>query len=208
MNGMSTETKLIDSRHLVLCFNIHQPKRLAKVSIEESDNMLLDSETDEQIMKRIAAHCYIPTNTLLQRLIEQYPNIKVSFSLSGLALEQMAAYAPEALASFRKLAETGAVDFIAEPYYHSLAFLLDSDEFEIQVLQHVEKIIEYFGVRPTVFRNTNMIYNDDIGRRIHMMGFEGVITEGCERGLRQQCGQFLFEHRDGNGQRARLRARL
>jgi alpha-amylase len=203
---METETTFIDSRQLVLCFNIHQPKRLAYAKTDEgSDHTLLDAETDEAIMKRVARESYIPTNTLLHRLIDQYPNIKISFSISGLALEQMESYAPEALESFRKIAETGAVDFVAEPYYHSLAFLLDSDEFEVQILQHVEKIIEHFGVRPTVFRNTNMIYNDEIGRRIHMMGFEGIITEGCERGLRQHCGQHLFEHRDGLGPKILMR---
>jgi alpha-amylase len=203
---MTNNPKLMDSRHLVLCFNIHQPKRLNVMPDSEANSStFLDAETDGQIMQRIARDSYIPANTLLTKLIEQYPNIKVSFSISGLALEQMATYAPAALKSFKILADTGAVDFVAEPYYHSLAFLLDSDEFEIQVLHHVEKIMQYFGVRPTVFRNTNMLYNDEIGRRIHMMGFEGIITEGCERGLRQQCGQHLFEHRTGNGLKILMR---
>lgn len=196
-------TQQIDSRHLVLCFQIHQPKRLAGYN---NDNTAMTAEElDRDIMQRVARNCYIPTNTLLLRLVEQYPTIKLSFSISGLALEQMEAYAPEALESFKKLAATGSVDFIAEPYYHSLAFILDSDEFEIQVLQHVEKIIEHFGIRPAVFKNTNLIYNDDIGRRIHMMGFEGVLTEGCERGLRQNRSQTLYEHRDNNGLKILMR---
>lgn len=200
---MSAATQHIDSRHLVLCFHIHQPKRLGGYA--GGPGTPTAEELDREIMERIARECYIPTNRLLLRLIEQYPNIKLSFSISGLAIEQMEAYTPEALESFRKLAETGSVDFVAQPYYHSLAFILDSDEFEIQVLQHVEKSIEHFGIRPSVFKNTNLIYNDDIGRRVHMMGFEGVITEGCERSLRQNRGQLLYEHRDGNGLKILMR---
>jgi alpha-amylase len=203
-NSMTIERQYIDSRHLVLCFHIHQPKRLAGYE-QESDSGLTAEEADRQIMERVARDCYIPTNTLLLKLIEQYPNIRISFSISGLALEQMEAYAPKAIESFKKLADTGAVDFLAEPYYHSLAFILDSDEFESQILQHVGKMVEVFGVRPSVFRNTNLIYNDDIGRRIHMMGFEGVLTEGCERGLRQNRGQTLYEHRDSNGLKILMR---
>jgi alpha-amylase len=200
---MSGNKQYIDSRHLVLCFQVHQPKRLT--AAPEKDSRLTADETDKEIFQRIAHTCYIPTNTLLLKLIEQYPNIKLSFSISGLAFEQMEAYAPEALASFKKLAETGSVDFIAEPYYHSLAFLLDSDEFEIQILQHVEKIMEHFGIRPSVFKNTSLLYNDDIGRRVHMMGFQGVLTEGCERSLRQHPGQNLYEHRDSNGLKILMR---
>lgn len=201
---MTTERQHIDSKHLVLCFHIHQPKRLAEFEMG-SDNGLTAEEADRQIMERVAHECYIPTNTLLLRLIEQYPNIRVAFSISGLALEQMEEYAPKAIESFKKLADTGSVDFLAEPYYHSMAFILDSDEFESQVLQHVEKLVELFGIRPSVFKNTNFIYNDDIGRRVHMMGFDGVLTEGCERGLRQNRGQNLYEHRDSNGLKILMR---
>lgn len=201
---MNNERQHINSKHLVLCFHLHQPKRLAGYE-RGSDNGLTAEEADRQIMERVARESYIPTNTLLLRLIEQYPNIRVAFSISGLALEQMETYAPKAIESFQKLAATGSVDFLAEPYYHSMSFILDSDEFESQVLQHVGKLIELFGVRPTVFKNTNLIYNDDIGRRVHMMGFEGVLTEGCERGLRQNRGQNLYEHRDSNGLKILMR---
>jgi alpha-amylase len=200
---MSAERKYIDSRHLVLCFHSHQPKRLG--GDVKSEGRLTAEEADREIMERVAQTCYIPANTMLLKLIEQYPNIRVAFSISGLALEQMEAYAPKAIESFKKLADTGAVDFLAEPYYHSMAFILDSDEFESQVLQHVGKIVELFGIRPSVFKNTNLIYNDDIGRRVHMMGFEGVLTESCERGLRQNRPQNLYEHRDSNGLKILMR---
>lgn len=200
---MHAERQPIDSRHIVLCFQVHQPKRLTDSL--SSDHTGITPESDQEIFQRIAKECYLPANFLLQKLIGQYPNIKISFAISGLALEQMELYSPETLSSFKKLAETGSVDFIAEPYHHSLSFLLDSDEFEIQILQHVEKIVGYFGIRPSVFKNTNLFYNDDIGRRIHMMGFEGILTEGCERALRHHKPNKLYEHRDSNGLKILMR---
>lgn len=194
------KTRQIGNRQLVLCFQIHQPYRLQEVVAEDDGNAeLFDHDLDCEIMRRIARTCYIPANTLLLRLIEQYPEIRIAFSISGIALEQMEMYAPEALDSFKRLAATGAVDFLSETYYHSLSFLLESDEFEIQILEHAEKLIEHFGVHTSVFRNAHLIYNDEIGRRLAMMGFHGIITEGCDRALRQYRPHTLYEHRDLNG---------
>ena len=190
----------IENRQLVLCFQIHQPNRLRKIdTLKGGDPQLLDEDLDREIMQRVSKACYIPTNTMILRLIDQYPQIKIAFSISGIALEQMELYAPEALESFKRLADTGAVDFISETYYHSLSFLLESDEFEIQILEHAEKLIEHFGVHTSVFRNAHLIYNDDIGRRLAMMGFQGVLTEGCDRALRHYRPHTLYEHRDQNG---------
>jgi alpha-amylase len=200
------QTNLLD-RHLVLCFQVHQPRRLKKLTAAEPDTgaAWLDDELDRSIMERVARNCYIPTNTMLLRLIEKYPQIKIAFSISGTAIEQMEAYTPEVLESFRALAATGSVDFLAETYYHSIAFLMDSEEFEIQILEHAEKIVEHFGIRPAVFRNTSLIYNDDIGRRISMMGFQGVLTEGDLSAFKNHSPHYLYEHRDLNGLKVLLR---
>jgi alpha-amylase len=196
MNTLTTT-----DRHLVLCFQVHQPKRLRR--LEDSEQAIytscFDEEKDRIILQRVANECYIPTNRLILKLVEQYPQIRIAFAISGTVLEQLEEYAPEALETFQQLAATGSVDFISEPYYHSLSFLIDSKEFEIQVLEHSEKILEHFQVRPTVFRNSNLIYNDEIGRRINMMGFEGVLIEGSEGVLKQNSAHRLYEHRDSNG---------
>jgi alpha-amylase len=189
----------IGGKQLVLCFQIHQPRRLKHLKQLRATESVFNDELDSEVMQRVAQNCYIPTNALLLRLIEQYPEIKVSFSISGVALEQMESYAPEALDSFKRLAETGSVDFLAETYYHSLAFLMETDEFEIQILEHAEKLVEHFGIHTGVFRNTNLFYNDDIGRRIAMMGFHGIMTEGSDKALRHNRPHNLYEHRDHNG---------
>ncbi len=194
-----------EPRRLALCFQVHQPRRLKKHEPGETAGVAdcFDDVLNREIMERMARQCYVPANNLLMRLIDQYPDLRFTFGISGTAIDQMELFAPEAIESFRKLAQTGCVDFLSEPYYHSLAFLMDGEEFEIQILEHAEKLYEHFQARPTVFRNTNLIYNDEIGRRISMMGFGGTLIEG--NASRRTSPHFLYEHRDGNGLKLLLR---
>jgi alpha-amylase len=188
----------IDKRQLVLCFQVHQPRRFKRI-VNPTTDSLFDDTLDEEIIQRLAQNCYLPTNALLLKLIEQFPELRINFAISGTALEHIERYSPEALQSFKDLAATGAVDFLSETYYHSLAFMLESEEMEIQILEHSEKIIEHFELHPSVFMNTNLIYNDEIGRRLNMMGLHGVITEGAGRQLNRLSPHYLYEHRDENG---------
>ena len=108
---------------------------------------------------------------------------KVAFSISGTALEQMEIYTPEVIDSFKELAQTGNVEFLAETYAHSLASLGDEEEFKQQVKRHQNKIYTLFGVKPKVFRNTELIYSDDISELVYQMGFRGMLTEGPNHDL-------------------------
>ena len=118
---------------------------------------------------------------------------KVAYSISGVALEQMELYVPEVIDSFKELAKTGCVEFLAETFAHSLSSLQeDSDEFELQVKQHSKKIQSLFGYKPTVFRNTELIYSDDIGSRVSAMGFKGIITEGAKHVLGWKSPNYVY----------------
>ncbi|MFZ6012920.1 MAG: glycoside hydrolase family 57 protein [Bacteroidota bacterium] len=185
-----------NTRNLVLYFQVHQPKRLATVSFFDigSGTDYFDEELNRSIMQRVSRNCYIPVNKLLLKLIRKHPEIKITFSISGVALEQMALYAPEALESFRDLVLTGSVELLGETYYHSLSFMLSQHEMEIQILKHVAAIDEYFGVRPSVFRNTELIYNNNIGRRVGMLGFNGVLIDGVNSILDQRNANDLYYH--------------
>jgi alpha-amylase len=185
-------------RNLVLYFQVHQPKRLGNIRFFDigSGNPLYHNDMDREIIQRIAQECYLPTNELLLKLITRYPDIKVAFSLSGVIIEQLEEYAPEVLKSFRDLAFTGNVEFLSETYYHSLACMMPGKEFEVQVLKHAEKMYEHFGVRPSVFRNTELIYSDDIGKRISRLGYTGVITDGVERVLGSRSANHVYQHPD------------
>ena len=109
-------------------------------------------------------------------------------------MDQLETHAPEVLHSFRKLGETGAVDFLTETYYHSLACLMPGNEFELQVAKHQKKMLKYFGVLSKVFRNTELIYNDEVGARINRLGFKGVLLDGVDRVLDGRSAHRIYAH--------------
>lgn len=195
------------SRNLVLYFQVHQPRRLNTVSFFDigSSGNYFNDDLNRQIIRRVAKQCYLPTNALLLKLLKKNPRLKIVFSVSGVTLDQFEEFAPEVIDSFRNLAATGSVEFLSETYYHSLACMMSGDEFESQVIRHAEKIQDLFNVRPAVFRNTELIYNDEVGRRISMMGFEGVLTEGTSKITEQQPAHYLYEHPEKNGLKILLR---
>lgn len=195
---MNSITKTRQPQFVTLYFQVHQPRRLGKFSFFDigSGRDYFDDGTNQQIMQRVAASCYLPANFLLLELIRQYPQIKITFSISGAALRQFERFAPAVLESFRMLAATGSVEFLGETYYHSLAYLISPEEFREQVNMHTKKMHELLGVRPTVFRNTELIYSDDIGRTIGAIGFKGVFTDGIERVLNKRSPNYLYLHPD------------
>jgi alpha-amylase len=193
---MNSPKKISPDHYLVLYFEVHQPMRLKPFRFFDigSHSSYFNEDLNKDIIRRVAMECYLPANTLLLKLLGQYPNIKVAFSISGIMLEQLEEYAPEVLDSFRFLALTGRVEFLAETNYHSLASIMSGDEFETQVLEHAEKIQHYFGNRPNVFRNTELIYNDEIGTRVRHMGFQGIFCEGVDRLLNGRSPHHLYQH--------------
>lgn len=201
------KTNAAPKKNLVLYFQVHQPKRLSNLRFFDigASHPAYYNNIDREIIERVSCENYLPTNKLLLKLIRKNPGIRLSFSLSGVIIEQLERYAPEVLESFRDLAQTGAVEFLSETYYHSLACMLPGKEFEIQVLKHAEKMYEHFGVRPSVFRNTELIYNDEIGKKISRLGYAGVITDGVERVLQGRTPNHVFQHPEQEGLKILLR---
>lgn len=193
-------------KYIHLYFQVHQPRRLRPVMFLDikKDTPLFDDVANERIMRRIARQCYLPANLLLLRLIRKFPTIKVTFSVSGLALEQLAQYAPAALESFSMLASTGNVEFLAETYYHSLAFLKSREEFIQQVTLHQQAVTTQLGVIPTVFRNTELIYTDTLGKEIAAMGFTGTLIDRIDRLIKIAPAHHLYQQPD-SGLRLLLR---
>lgn len=183
---------------LTLYFQVHQPRRLNQFSFFDigTGRDYFDDDQNKKIMSRIAKNCYLPANRLLLKLIKKYPAIRITFSISGSALNQLEAFAPEALESFQKLAATGAVEILSETYYHSLSFLISKDEFESQIRKHAEKVKQLFGIRPAVFRNTELIYNDEIGRTVADLGFKGILVDGIDKILIGRSPNDLYQHPD------------
>jgi alpha-amylase len=197
-----------NARNVIFYFQVHQPRRLRHTRFFDigSGMNCFDEQANRDIIERIALNCYLPTNAMLLNLIKKNPAIRIAFSISGIAIEQFEAYAPEVIDSFKALADTGAVEFLAETYYHSLAFMIPGHEFEIQVLKHADLIEKHFGKRPTVFRNTELIYNDDIGRRMASLGFRGIFTDGVRQVVKNNKSvNQLYQHPEESDLRIFLR---
>ncbi len=174
-------------------FQVHQPYRLRRYSVFDTDRHYFDDHKNAEILRKVAQKCYLPANKMLLETIKQHDGrFRVAFSISGTALEQFAQNAPEVLDSFKALANTGSVEFLQETFYHSLAFMYSRDEFRTQVDQHRARIKELFGHEPRVFRNTELIYNNDLAHFVSHMGYEGILAEGADQILGTRSPNFVY----------------
>jgi alpha-amylase len=182
-------------RTICLYFQVHQPFRFRRYRFFDigNEHYYYDDYTNESILRKVADKCYLPANRILLEMIKKHEGkFKVAFSISGVALDQFELYAPDVLESFIKLARTGSVEFLAETNAHSLAALKDKFEFEKQVKEHVRKVTSLFGQKPAVFRNTELVYSDEIGAMVADMGFEAMLTEGAKHILGWKSPNYLY----------------
>ncbi len=176
-------------------FQVHQPMRLRSYSVFEigHHNNYFDDQKNRAIMEKIAGKCYIPANNTILELIRKTDGkFKVAYSLSGVFLDQIEMFAPHVLDSFKKLADTGCVEMLDETYHHSLSYLYSKDEFKEQVQMHSRKIRNLFGQKPKVFRNTELIYNNELAAYIEKMGYKGIVAEGADHILQWRSPNFLY----------------
>ena len=177
-------------------FQVHQPYRLRHYSFFDigQDHFYEDAEVNRTILDKVAQKCYLPMNELLLKMIRRWEGrFRVAFSLSGVAMDQFEEYQPEILDSFRALVDTGCVELLSETYAHSLAALYDPDEFRAQVALHDELIKKHFGATPRVFRNTELIYRNDIARMVEDMGYEAILTEGADHILGWRSPNYMYQ---------------
>ena len=176
-------------------FQVHQPDRLRQFRFFDigNDFHYFDDFTNRTIVRRIADRCYLPMNQLLLEQIKQHGGaFKVAFSISGAAAEQFEKYAPEVIDSFKALAATGCVEFLSETYSHSLASLASASEFKKQVKEHAKMLKRLFGVKPTAFRNTELIYSDAIGAEVADMGYGVMLAEGAKHILGWKSPNYVY----------------
>lgn len=176
-------------------FEIHQPFRLKRYRFFDigNDHYYYDDFLNDDIVTRIAQQSYIPAaETLLRMVNDTKGAFRFSISLTGAAIEQFEQYVPEFIDILRKLADTGKVEFLATPYAHSLASLYDPEEFQEQTKVLCDKLYSLFGQKPKVFRNTELIYSDDIAPQIYAMGFKGCLTEGAKHILGWKSPDYIY----------------
>ena len=181
---------------ICLYFQVHQPNRLKKYSFFDigSEPFYEDDQLNAEFLNKVSDKCYLPANKMLLQLIKETKGaFKVAFSLSGVLLEQLEHHRPDVLASFQELVNTGSVELLSETYYHSLAYFYSKDEFKRQVKLHKKKIETLFGVKPKVFRNTELIYSNEIAAYVEQMGFKGIMTEGIDSLLGGRSSNYLYK---------------
>lgn len=176
-------------------FQVHQPERLRQYTVFEigKANEYFDEEKNRAVVEKVAKKCYLPMNALLLKLIDKHQGkFKVAFSISGTAIDQFERFAPEVLESFKALARTGCVEFLAETYYHSLSFLYHRAEFDQQVAKHVATIRALFGQEPRVFRNTELIFSNELAKHMEAQGYKAVLCEGADHVLGWRSPNYLY----------------
>ncbi|MEM2097303.1 MAG: glycoside hydrolase family 57 protein [Methanothrix sp.] len=174
-----------------ICFEVHQPFRLKKDFFWSGSifrrsgphyDFYFDDKENRSIFERVSKKCYLPANRIMLDLIKRFSDadrpFKVAYSLSGVFVEQCRRYRPDVLDTFIELVDTGNVELLDQTYYHSLTSLFDREEFREQVRMHRELMWDIFGVRPAVFENTELIYNDEIAAMAEQMGYRGIFAEG------------------------------
>lgn len=194
----------MSKRGIVLYLHVHQPFRVRQYSVfdtaqshdyfDEPD--YTTDRNNEQVLRKVADKSYRPMNALLQRLLDTHPEFKVSLSITGTFIEQAERWTPDVLDSFKALVDTGRVEIVSETYYHSLAFFYSRREFEQQVEAHRTKVRELFGVETSVFRNTELAYNDELAKWADEYGFKGILAEGWDPVLQWRSPNHVYRPAD------------
>jgi len=194
---------------VVFCFQVHQPFRLRKYSVFDADPFYFDDQRNAEICRKVASKCYLPATRRIIDLVRRHEGrFRVSFSLTGVVLEQFEAYAPDVIDTFRDLAATGCCEFLGETYHHSLASLYSPREFREQIEAHTRKIQSLFGQTPTTFRNTELLYDNLLARDVASITdaagtprFAGVLCEGTDRHLAGRSAGLVYRPAAATGEK-------
>jgi len=180
-------------------FQIHQPYRVKRYGVfsigNDSDyfNAEEDHDTNNlRVARKVSLKSYEPTTALLLELMRKHPEFKISFSISGIALEQLLVVSPKTIENIKELVAMGRTELLAETYYHSLSFFYSKKEFEAQVQKHTDLLLEVFGVTPRVFRNTELAYSNELGLWAEMRGYKGILAEGWDPVLEWRSPGFVY----------------
>ena len=180
---------------ICLYFEIHQIVHLKRDRFFDigTDHYYYDDYENERSINHIAECSYMPALNTLQKMIEDSNGyFKCAFSISGVGMEQLEVHAPQVLDKLQELNKTGCVEFLAEPYSHGLSSLKDSECFAADVRKQCKKMVDYFGRKPTVLRNSSLIYSDDIGLQAAQLGFKGMLTEGAKHVLGWKSPHYVY----------------
>jgi alpha-amylase len=187
------------TKGISLYLHVHQPYRVRQYSVFDIGNdhsyfgQLDDSDlNNEKVFHKVADKSYRPMTTLLQKLLDENPEFRLSLSITGIFIEQAERWAPDVLDVFKGLVSTGRVELVSETYYHSLAFFYSREEFEVQVNLHKQKLQQVFGVTPTAFRNTELAYNNELAKWAEEAGYQTILAEGWDPVLEGKSPNYVY----------------
>jgi alpha-amylase len=186
---------------VVFYFQVHQPHRLKRYSVFHTDPFYFDEESNRKICEKVADKCYRPTTQKILDLVRRHDgNFRVSYAITGTVLDQFEKFTPDVIDLFQQLAETGCCEFVGETYYHSLSFIYSREEFREQVRMHTKKVQDLFGQTPTVFRNTELIYSNELARELASITdengnprFYGCLCEGVDNRLGYRSPNYVYQ---------------
>jgi len=184
-------------KNICFYFQIHQPLMLKRYRFFEigQDHYYYDDFQTEDRIRYLVDHSYLPANKIIAEMIRSTNGkFRCAYSISGVTLEQFEQYAPEVIDSFKELSKTGSVEFLAEPYGHSLASVFDANEFELQVKMHSDKIEALFGKRPTTLFNAELIYSDEIGELVSKMGYKTMMIDEAKHIMGWKSPNYVYSH--------------
>ncbi len=187
------------NKSIVLYMHVHQPFRIKKYTVFNTgvDHEYFETDFDsdqsnERILKKVVEKSYLPATNTLKTLLEKYPEFKFCLSLTGTVIEQLEKWSPETLQVFKDLVGSGRVEILAETYHHTLSFFYSRSEFEMQVQMHKDKIQNLFGQEPSVFRNTELAYNNDLAKWAEEAGYKAILAEGWDPILGWRSPNYLY----------------
>lgn len=184
-------------RDICFYFQIHNPFRLKRYRFFDigNDNYYYDDFQNEERIRTAVEQSYLSANrTIAEMVRSSNGKFRCAFAISGITIEQLEQYAPEVIDSFKELAKTGCVEFLATPYAYSLSSVFDASEFERQVKIHADKIAELFGKRPSAFFNSELIYSDEIGEQVSKMGYKTVIVDEAKHVMGWKSPNYVYNH--------------
>lgn len=184
-------------KNICFHFQLHQPLRLKKYRFFDigQDHYYFDDFQVEDRIRSAVEQAYLPANrTIAEMIRSSNGKFKCAFSISGIVLEQLEQYAPEVIDSFKELADTNCVEFLAQPYAYSLSSVFDPAEFEMQITMHAKKITDLFGKKPTAFANAELIYSDEIGEIVYKMGYRTALVEEAKHVMGWKSPNFVYTH--------------
>ncbi len=191
-------------------FQVHQPFRLRRYSVFDEDPFYFGNDKNEQILEKVAGKCYRPATQKLLDLVKRHEGrFRMAFSISGVAMDQLQQWSPDVIEMFQELAASGACEFLAETSHHSLSFLYSREEFSEQVSMHGQRLQELFGVEPTVFRNTELTYSNEVAAHVAALGrYKGILCEGVDNLLGYRSPNYVYVPPGTQGQLSGARVKL